>query len=125
MDKIISLYEEFIKKMENEYRGLIVNTPDWKLNSYLPNVLHHVGKQEKLKFALENFLMKDKIYTMAIQDLKLLKEGNPINLSVVGALKMLNIDDRMLEGMGYRANDKKAIHEFEGSIRNVIKPFGN
>lgn len=116
MDKLIQLYSNFLDEILIEYKKNLEDLPDWRLNSYLPKAKLSLPKKEKYKWIIKKYQDNDKIYFYLDSDLRYLKKKNSKKFD----LKILTIDDKLLDSNGYSETQKYKLYTFIKEIRKLI-----
>lgn len=116
MDRLKELYKKYLSELLIESKEKLESLPEWKLDSHLSNS-NSKSKTEKIKLIQEKFLSNDIIYSTLIKDLNQFDKPNfnPINL------KILSIDDRLLEANGYLEKKKEKVYSFISEVENLVK----
>ena len=116
LDKVIQFLKNHIHQMREEYRTSVDKLPEWQLDSFLDKRFASKSINEKRNILERRYLSNDMLYSIILDDLALL-EGNKLpNLD----LKLLNIDDGLLESQGYSEEKKAKTYSFIAKLRSML-----
>lgn len=118
MDKVILLFSEKLSSMLRDYENKLLNLPQWKINSLLPNELVDQTTEQKIRFLVEKFKSSNPIYSIVNNDKFKLQKG--ISVDSVSELKVFNLDPRFLEGMGFSESQIEEFFKFVEQARRLL-----